>query len=219
MEETGFEDRVVLAVVDALAHTISYWVRGVAIDVDEDDGTAAVMFACPVDPGDVRDGIAEFSARLDAAASSWLRHSTELWITPILDDWPGNDRRVVFATRVPPPDRGVGPEAEFQNDAVLLITAAIGASFGPELWGVSFASDAATRSVDISLAFSRPPDRQDRYEIEEFETTLSSFRTDVFWQTSVWVGALAELHDWPGYGDRRVALQRPPNVVVPDDFD
>jgi hypothetical protein len=218
--EIGFEDRVALAVADALVGTISYWVRGVAVRVDEAAGRAEVFFASAENPsGDTTDGISEFSIRLDRSSSSWLQHSTQHWIGHGFDDWPGRGHRVVFATRDPPGGRGMSQELEFENAAVITIAGMLSCAFGPELWGVAFSSDAATRTVDIHLAFGRELTRQDRFELEEFIFVLDSQDPSALWRPHIWIGDLRDFRTWPGYRMRRVHLQRSPDRPVANDFE
>ena len=218
--EIGIEDRVVLAVADALVGTISYWVRGVAVRVDEDEGAAEVLFASAENPtGDTTEGIAEFSARLDESSSSWLRHTTQHWIGHGFSEWPGRDARIVFMTRDPPGGRGMNQELEFANAAVITIAGMLSCAFGPEMWGVAFTSEAATRTVDVHLAFNRDLTRQDRFELEEFLFALEVQDTSTLWRGHVWMGDVRDFRDWPGYRLRRVHLQRSPDRPVPDDFE
>lgn len=217
--ETTFEDRVSLAVTDALVGTISYWVRGVAVRVDENEGTAEVLFASPETWVEIHNGIADFSARLDEAASDWLAHSTEFWQGHGLEDWPGRTARVVFATRVPLTDWGMDQEAEFANYAGLVIAGCMAGAFDAHMWGASFRCDAATRTVDIHLAFSREPSLLDHWRIEELVVDLESVSVATGWPMHVWVGEVEDANDWPGRRLRQILRRRDPHEVVPDDFE
>ena len=110
-------------------------------------------------------------------------------------------------------------EGEFENGMLVTVAASLSGAFASEMWGVSLTSDAATRTVDIHLAFSRELNRVDRYELEELLSMLDSQSVRVFWKTQIWVGARADVLDWPGLAHRRVYLQRSPDAEVPDDFD
>ena len=218
-DRMSFEDRVVLAVVEALRGTLHRWVRAVSVDVDEPAGSACVFFASGEQATDIDAGIDEFSARLRDQTSSWLEHSTDHWIGHSLADWPGIDARTVVSMREALPGKGISSETEFAVLTTISLQAALAGSFGPELWGVSFRSDASTRVAEVYLAFEGGPGRVDRYELEELESSLDNSSDDTWWRIHVWVGDRADFAEWPGHDLRRVYLQRRVDAAAPDDFE
>jgi len=211
-DEHAFENRVVLAVTDALVGTLAYWVRAVAVRVDEPAGFVDVFFACAEDPvGETVTALGEFSSRLHDSSSAWLRHTTHLWLGHGLDGWPGRVHRRVFATRVPADGIGMTPAAEFKNAAAVTIAATMSRAFGPELWAATFSSDAATRTVDLHLAFSRDLTAQDRFELEGLLDVLDAQDPTTLWRPHVWIGDIRDADDWPGVGLTPVYFRRSPD--------
>jgi hypothetical protein len=219
-DEIDFEDRVVLAVTDALVGTLAYWVRAVAVRVDESDGFVEVFFAGAEDPvGETVTAIGEFSSRLHDSSSTWLRHTTHLWLGYGFDEWPGRVHRRVFATRVPADGMGMTPAAEFKNAAAVTIAATMSHAFGPELWAATFSSDASTRTVDLHLGFSRDLTGQDRFGLEGLLDVLDGQDPSTLWRPHVWIGDIRDAADWPGVGLTPIYLQRSPDSPFPDDYE
>lgn len=214
----AFEDRVTLAVVDALVGTASYWVRGVSIRVDPDARHVLVMFATAETNIEITGSVAAFSARLGRATSSWLRHDTEHWVGPELGFWPGRHDRLVYATRVPPID-GMTPQLEYENAVALTLSEALCGALGPEMWGATFTADARTRDVRLYLSFHRPLTRHDRYELDELVTLVDSWMWDSDFRIHIHVGDVDDpQREWAGEGHRRLYRQRWPSSLLPDDF-